>query len=186
MTTTRARAWTPAAIPFGILIALLGAWAAVIPLVGPYFGFGFDTDDPWVFSQAHVTLSLIPGSVACVAGLLLATPRRQGGLLAGTIAFAAGAWLLVGPSLYPVWSSGTFTPQTAAEWKQALLWIATFYGVGGLIVYLAGFGQGLLARRVPRAPATRTPEPVSEPQPASIVREPDGDVVQVPDSRPSV
>ncbi len=29
--------------PRGVLLALIGVWAAIVALVGPYFSFGFDT-----------------------------------------------------------------------------------------------------------------------------------------------
>jgi hypothetical protein len=150
--------WTPAVIPFGVLIVLLGAWAAVAPLGGPYFGFGFDTDETWVFSQAHWTLSLIPGIVAALAGLAIASASRLGGWLAGLVASAAGLWLVVGPALYSLWSSGGFAPLPTVEWKEALLWIGCFYGVGGLIVWLAAFATGLVSRRTTAVaePADRT------------------------------
>jgi hypothetical protein len=34
MARRRTRAWTPAAIPVGLVIALLGAWAFFVPLLG--------------------------------------------------------------------------------------------------------------------------------------------------------
>ena len=46
MTTTvvRRRTWARIAIPLGFAVIVFGAWGALIPLVGPYFDFGFDTD----------------------------------------------------------------------------------------------------------------------------------------------
>ncbi len=46
----RHRTWTPKAIPFGMLVLLLGLWAFFAPLVGGYFGFGFYSEATWQFS----------------------------------------------------------------------------------------------------------------------------------------
>ena len=144
--TTR---WTPAAIPVGLLLMLLGAWAFFVPLVGPYFDFGFFTDSRWSFSTRHWELLLLPGLAVFAGGLLLTMPARAAGRLATLLAVAGGTWLLVGPSLYPLWTS-TDQVQVAtghSDTLRSLLWIGYFYGTGALVVLAAGFGRGLLARR---------------------------------------
>jgi len=144
---TGTRTWSPKAIPFGLLILLLGLWGFFVPLVGPYFNFGFFTDGTWNFMAKHWELLLIPGAAAAVGGLLLMLPTAGGGWLGGMLATAAGIWFLVGPTLYPLWASGTIHPIPHTETITALLWIGYFYGTGALITYFAGYGQGLLSRR---------------------------------------
>lgn len=144
---TTTRAWTPKAIPFGLLIALLGAWVIVAALIGPAFNFGFFSDKSWNFSSEQWQLQLIPGIVAVVGGLLLMTPSSGSGSFGALLAFAAGAWLIVSPVLYPLWSSGTVKPYGGSEGMQALRWIGHFYGPGGLILYFAGYAHGLFSRR---------------------------------------
>jgi hypothetical protein len=134
------------AIPFGLLIALLGTWVIVAALIGPIFNFGFFNDNTWDFSKEQWILQLIPGAVAVVGGLLLMTPSRGGGTLGALIAFAAGAWLLIGPTLYPVWWNHD-VKTFGSDGMQALRWIGHFYGPGGLILYFAGYAHGLFARR---------------------------------------
>jgi hypothetical protein len=141
--TTR---WTPKAIPFGLLIALLGAWVIVAALIGPIFNFGFFNDDTWNFSAKQWELQLIPGAVAVLGGLLLMTPSRGSGSFGAFLAFLAGAWLVVGPVVYPLWSSGdvhTF----GSEGMKTLRWIGHFFGPGGLILYFSGYAHGLFSRR---------------------------------------
>lgn len=141
--TTR---WTPKAIPFGLLIALLGAWVIVAALIGPVFNFGFFNDTSWSFTTKQWELQLIPGAVAVVGGLLLMTPSSGSGSFGALLAFAAGGWLVVSPVLYPLWSSGdvhTF----GSEGMKTLRWIGHFYGPGGLILYFAGYAHGLFSRR---------------------------------------
>jgi hypothetical protein len=142
----RSTAWTPKAIPFGFVIALLGAWAFAVPLVGPYFNFGFYNDAAWQFSTKQWELQLIPGIAAFLGGFMLMTPSRGGGSLGALLAFAAAAWLIVGPILYPLWSSGTIQPY-GSEGMKALRWIGHFYGPGGLILYFAGYAHALFSRR---------------------------------------
>ncbi|HET7170794.1 MAG TPA: hypothetical protein VFI18_04085 [Gaiellales bacterium] len=139
MTTTVVRRRTGArvAIPLGFAVFALGVWAAVVPLVGPYFDFGFDTDQTWVWSEQHWTLSIIPGVVAAVAGIMIAFPTRfRMGALLGAL---AGAWLAVGLFLHPLWSDA-IAPIATGEGKVAALWICYFTGPGVLIAYLCGVG----------------------------------------------
>jgi hypothetical protein len=139
-------AWTPHAIPFGFLIALLGAWVIVAALIGPIFNFGFFNDTSWQFSTRQWEMQLIPGIVAVVGGLLLMMPSRGTGGLGTLLAFAAGGWLIVGPILYPLWANGTIHPY-GTDGMKALRWLGHFYGPGGFILFFAGYTSGLFARR---------------------------------------
>ncbi len=146
MARQRSTTWTPKAVPFGFLIALLGAWVIAAALVGPLFNFGFFNDTTWQFSTRQWEMQLIPGIVAVIGGLMLMMPSRGGGALGALLAFAAGAWLIVGPILYPLWASGTIHPY-GSQGMQSLRWIGHFYGAGGLILYFAGYSLGLFSRR---------------------------------------
>jgi hypothetical protein len=146
MALRRTRAWTPKAIPFGLLIAALGAWVVAAALVGPLFNFGFFNDKSWQFGAKQWELQLIPGLVAFVGGFMLMTPSRGGGSFGALLAFAAGAWLVISPVLYPLWSSGTIQPY-GSEGMKALRWLGHFYGPGALILYFAGYAHGLFSRR---------------------------------------
>jgi hypothetical protein len=153
------RVWSPAEIPFGIVVAIVGLWAALVPLIGPYFSFGFDTSDAWVFSEPHVTLSLVPGIAAVAAGLLIALPERGPSNSGRALAAVAGIWFLIGPSLHPILAGEGYGPHAAEDWKRALLWIGYFYGVGAVITFVAGHSRGLVTLR--RRVAERQ---VAEPQ----------------------
>ncbi len=156
----RTRVWSPKEVPVGAAIAILGLWAALVPLIGPYFSFGFDTSSTWDFSEAHITLSLIPGIGAIVGGLSLARPTQGLGNLGRILAALCGLWLLIGPVLHQVWDGG-FGPAATTDWKRALLWIGYFYGVGFLITYLAGVARGLVTMRQ-RVQETQVAEPQFE------------------------
>jgi uncharacterized membrane protein len=140
--------WTPAAIPLGAVIMALGAWGFFVPLVGPYFNFDFFAADAWSFSMRHWELLLGPGLVAFASGLLMTFPSWGLGQLGTTLAIVAGVWFLVGPSLYPLWTSGQVElGVNHSEGWAALHWIGYFYGLGAAILYLAAFVQGMLSRR---------------------------------------
>jgi hypothetical protein len=163
--TTKRGDRTTAVIPIGVLMALLGAWAFFVPLVGPYFGFGFHTDETWVFSEPNWTLSLAPGLAVMVAGLGMVIPNRVARWVFGMLGLLGGAWLVLGPSLYPLWNPGDqIQPISTSETTTALLWIGYYYGVGAFVIFLSGLAEGLVARRA-RVPvvATSTDEPVTEP-----------------------
>lgn len=137
--------WTPAVAPIGLILMLLGAWAFFAPLVGPYFNYGFDSDTAWQFSTQQWELSLAPGIAVFVGGLLMMLPSRGPAWLAGLLATAGGIWLIVGPSVYPLWGS-ELSPDGSTG-MQTLKWIGYFYGTGALATYFAAFAQGLLSRR---------------------------------------
>jgi hypothetical protein len=155
------RVWSPKAAPAAALVALLGLWVAAVPLVGPYFDFGFDTNRTWVFSEPHWTLSIVPGLVATVAALTLMRPLRALGGLGRVLLVLAAVWLLVGPSFRPVWSGKELQPLTGLDWKRALLWVGYFYGPGAIVAFLGGFAQGLVTRRK-RVEETLVAEPQFE------------------------
>src|SRR5262245_47856288 len=147
-----------------LLIFLLGLWVSFVPLVGPYFGFGVHTDDAWSFSAAHWILSLGPGLAAALAGLLMVVPNRAASSFWAFVAAAAGVWLVVGPTLYPLWSSADVQPIAASGTTDALLWIGYFYGPGALMLYLACLAHGVLARPARPEEPVVVAEPIEEPE----------------------
>ena len=160
-TTETSATWTGAVLLPAVLLIVLGAWVCLVPLAGPYASFGFDTSARWRFSQDHLALSLAPGIAIALGGLLMTRRSRAAGWLAGLLAVAGGTWLVVGPSLHPLWSSHTFGPLPGGAAKTAARWIATFYGPGALAVYLGAQAQGLLERRAVTTAAPVTARPAA-------------------------
>jgi len=79
----------------GILLMLLGAWGALVPFVGPYFGFAYTPDKAWACTSGRLWLSVLPGAAAFLGGLFVVASDRianAGALLAA----AAGTWFVVG------------------------------------------------------------------------------------------
>jgi hypothetical protein len=169
-TTDTSSAWTSAVMLPALLLIALGAWVCLVPLAGPYFSFGFDTSAKWRFSHDHLALSLAPGIAIALGGILMMRRSRAAGWIAGLLAVAGGVWLVIGPSLHPLWSSHTFGPLPGGTDKTAARWIATFYGAGALAVYLGAQAQGLLERRTVTAAA-----PVAEPAARPLRRDAERD-----------
>jgi hypothetical protein len=156
---TAVSGWTGVVIAPAVLLIALGCWVFFVPLVGPYFSFGFDTTTHWRFSQDHVLLQLLPGIAIAAAGLLMLVPSRLVGWLAGLLAVAAGIWLVIGPSLQALWSATPLQALPGTDAKTAIRWIAGFYGAGALAIYLGAQAQGLLERRPVTTVAPGPPPP---------------------------
>jgi hypothetical protein len=164
------------AVPVGAIIALVGAWVFFVPLVGPYFDFGFFTNSTWDFTSRHWILLLGPGIAAGLSGLLMVVPSRIAGWAVSLVALLAGLWLVVGPTLHAVWST-QITPITTAQPDAALRWIGYFLGPGLLLTYLSGSVHGLFAAwtRPPLRDEVDAIEPVDTVEPAerAVVEERD-------------
>src|SRR4051794_17898971 len=177
----------------GLLIVVLGAWGAIVPFVGPSFNLTIGPDATFHMTDGRLWLSLIPGVVAVVGGLmLLFSANRASAILGAQLALAAGAWFVIGPVLSQLWSSAPGALGQAGfaagdEGRRALEAIAYFYGVGVAITAFAGLALGRLtlrsARDVEQATAAtsaadttapprmrtgrfdREPAPAAEPEP---------------------
>jgi hypothetical protein len=157
----------------GLLIALLGIWGALIPFVGPYFDYSFGVNSTWHYTSDRLWLSILPGALALVGGvLLLIAATRLAGVVGGWLALLAGAWFAAGPAVSITWESGQgpIGRPLFGTTRQMLELLGYFYGLGALIVALAAFSIGRFASR-PRlaeqaaiARAART-EPVEPPAP---------------------
>jgi len=172
----------------GFLAALLGAWAGIVGFVGPEFGYQPTSASSWQWTTANWLLHLVPGAVAFGAGLMVmatarATTASARGLLriASLCIIASGAWLVIGPALWPVFESGA--PYAAAGSAQTSFTNQIGANLGpGLLLVLLG-GMILEAVRAGQPDAVRT-EPtgyaVAEPVTATPVSGPVADPAGVP------
>lgn len=169
-TVPQVRTWTR--VLLAMMLMALGVWVFLLPLAGPYFGFGFDTATRWRFSQLHWVTGLAAGVAIFLGGALVMSRRRLLQEIGGLAALAGGVWLVVAPSLHQVWSPTALAPQPAGAWHTAWLWIGHFYGPGALAIYLSARAQALsrrggadgspAARPSPR-PTARSTSPENEP-----------------------
>jgi hypothetical protein len=132
---------------------VVGAWAGLIPYIGPMFGFGVTGEAPWSWSMERVYLDLVPGAAAVLAGFLLllsvpAAAAGRGRFLAGfggLLAVLAGAWLVVGPSAYATLAGGTASDAGHGYWGF-LLSLGYHLAPGLLLVVFGAWAWGLLPR----------------------------------------
>jgi hypothetical protein len=134
----------------GVISIVLGAWAALIPFVGPYFHYAFGNYDTWHYTSNRLWLNILPGALAIVGGLmLLRSSRRAGGVLSGWLAVAAGAWLVIGPSVSLLWhrAGNPIGAPTGGHVRQAVELLGYFFVPGVLIVAFAAFAMGRFVSR---------------------------------------
>jgi len=134
----------------GFLIVLLGLWGGLVPFFGPYFHYAFGGYSTWHYTSQRLWLCIVPGAVAVIGGLmLLRASTRVGGLTAGWVALAAGAWFAVGPSVSLLWHHNIYAIGTPAGGytRQMLEWVGYFYGLGAAIIGLAAFAMGRFVSR---------------------------------------
>jgi hypothetical protein len=131
----------------GFLVVVLGIASGLAPFFGPLADDSLDTSGPWRLSEDRVTLHVAPAAAAALGGLiLLLVGARAFSRVGSLFAMTAGAWLIVAPSLQPLWETGgrQLASATQSETRQALEEIGYYYGVGALILALAACALGLL------------------------------------------
>lgn len=185
----------------GLLLVVMGAWAALAPFVGPYMDFAFTPDKSWTWTSARGWLEVLPGCVIGVGGLvLLLTTNRLFAVTATWYAMAGGAWLIIGPQLIHVVNTGSpGTPTGSTDGLRAGEWIADFYGLGALVLIVAATLHGRLSMRslgdvqaaramametAPEVPVTRTATPAAVPAAAPAAAVP-ADAPPAPAEAPS-
>lgn len=133
----------------GFLLLVLGAWAALAPMIGPYFNLAYTPapDDAWHWTAARGWLEVLPGVAVFLGGLLLlVSTSRVMTLFGGWLAAAGGAWLIIGPPLADAMNLDIGTPDPrSSSGLRALDALLLFYGVGAVILFLAALGLGRLS-----------------------------------------
>ncbi|HEU5266579.1 MAG TPA: hypothetical protein VFU35_07755 [Jatrophihabitans sp.] len=127
----------------GLGLMLLGAWGAIIPFVGPYFDYAYTPNTTWTWTAARFFLQVLPGVVTFFAGLVLVVSRnRVIASFAGWCAVVAGIWFVIGSLLAPIWQPNYIGSPVGGTTQVAVERIGIFYGLGAVIVLLAGFALG--------------------------------------------
>lgn len=136
----------------GLVLVVLGAWAGILPYVGPLFGFRMDGTPSWTWTTAHWELNLAPGALVLLGGVLLLAGRRGSTALGGLFAVLGGAWLVVGPLFASLWlTSGAQTRVASSTLAAAMRPLGYHYGTGLVIVVL---GAWVIGRRALEARAS--------------------------------
>jgi hypothetical protein len=141
----------------GSMLMLFGAWGAVGPFVGPYFGFAYTPDKAWAYTSGRLWLSVLPGAAAFLGGLLVLA--SDGAATFGAfLAVLGGTWLVIGQPVTafalaskhisagsPVAGSGAIFGPTTMRFLETL---GFFYGLGVVILFLGAvaLGEVIVAR----------------------------------------
>jgi hypothetical protein len=133
----------------GALLILLGAWGALIPLVGPYFHYAYTPDRAWSLTSGRVWLEIAPGAATLVGGLIvLVTRLRPVALFGAWLAACGGAWFAVGSTVSPLWNKGAVSGiglPVGGTIARAAERIGFFTGLGVVIAFVAAIVIGRLS-----------------------------------------
>ncbi len=141
----------------GTLLMLLGAWGALVPFVGPYFGYAYTPDKAWAYTSGRLWLSVVPGAAALLGGLFVVFSDRVAPA-AAFLAVLGGIWFVIGvPVIALARPSGSIAPGTPVTSRGAMFGPPTmrflealgfFYGTGVVILFFAALalGEVLVAR----------------------------------------
>ena len=135
------------------IVGIVGIWGALIPFVGPSFGYGMGTTQSWQWSESHLTLHLAPGVAAALGATLLLQGQRTRQLSGATLALLGGAWFVLAPTLHPLWATPSMSGMGGSALSSALSGLGYHYGTGAVIAIAAAYVLGLLgATRVTEDP----------------------------------
>jgi hypothetical protein len=130
----------------GIGVAIVGVWGALVPYVGPVFGYDMGGGAAWTWTESRFTLHLLPGLLAVLGGMMMmgsARGRMRAGAALGAL---GGAWFIVGPVIRPAWaSSDGMMMMGKGVWDQIFTSLGYHSGTGVVILALAAFSLGVLA-----------------------------------------
>ncbi len=127
----------------GLLLVLLGAWAALVAFVGPYFHYAYTPDSTWTYTSDRLWMQILPGAGAALGGLIvLFSAHRAIASLGAWLAAICGAWLVVGPVLSTLPGVPNVGTPTGGTTRQALEALGFFFGVGVAIVFFAAVALG--------------------------------------------
>jgi hypothetical protein len=133
----------------GVLLVVLGAWAAIVPFIGDYMNFAYTPTSTWTWTSGRGWYEVAPGAAAFLGGLLLLfSANRAVAILGAWLGIAAGAWLIIGPQLATFLDIGSIgTPTGTSNGVIALERLFYFDAVGAAILLVAAVALGRLSVR---------------------------------------
>ncbi|MFY9890805.1 MAG: hypothetical protein WAK71_21000 [Streptosporangiaceae bacterium] len=153
----------------GALLMLLGAWGALVPFVGPYFGYAYTPDKVWIWTSGRLWLSVVPGAAVFLGGLLVAASDRAAAPGA-FLAALGGVWFVIGqPVIAFALPAAPISPGVPAPVHNAVFGVAAmrflealgfFSGLGVVILFFAALalGEVIVARMAARRFSARLAE----------------------------
>lgn len=133
----------------GLLLVLLGAWAGLVPFIGPYFDFAFtpSPNDAWMWTAERGYMEVAPAAATVLGGLiLLFTASRVMAIAGAWLGIAGGAWLIIGPPLSGYLSVNIGQPDPASDLRVRTLEMLFFFSaIGAAILFVASLALGRLS-----------------------------------------
>lgn len=152
----------------GMMTLLVGAWAGIAVFAGPAFGWNADGPGAWTWDLVRAVVHAVPGIAAVLAGFLMIAGApgwrgRSEATLGGLIAVLSGAWLVIGPSSWPLFSAGGAPFGGGSGLTGFSYVVGANLGPGLLLAVLGAMALawGLHTPRVTTAPAAATTAPVA-------------------------
>jgi len=137
----------------GTVVALLGAWGALVPFVGPYFHYAYTPDKAWTYNHGRLVLEIAPGAAAFVGGVLLIYAfSRHVALFGAFLGIVAGAWFALGNVFAPLWTTNipeAGVPASSTTFMRIMEQVGFFTGLGIVLVLVSAAVAGRLTA-VPR------------------------------------
>lgn len=131
----------------GLGALLVGIWGAIVPYVGPEFGYRSNGLGSFDWTTQHWLLYLLPGGVAAICGLVIlsstSSQKRARGpaLTTGLLLLLSGAWFVLGPSVWPMLTAHPALHPVFAGAPSALAAFTNVVGYNlGVGILLACFG----------------------------------------------
>jgi len=130
----------------GIALVLVGAFGALVPFVGPLFGYTMGSTGAWVITELRVTLQLIPGLVVILGGSIMVGGGSRA-RLGAVLALLGGIWFTVGMEIRPAWagSGGGMMMMGGNVWSTIASSLGYHDGTGVVIIMLAAYGLGAIS-----------------------------------------
>lgn len=122
-----------------VIVGIVGIWGALIPFVGPSFGYGMGPSQSWQWSESHLTLHLAPGLAAVLGAALTLQRQRARQLFGATLAVLGGAWFVLAPTLHPLWATPSMGGMGGSAMSSALSGLGYHYGTGAVITIAAAY-----------------------------------------------
>jgi hypothetical protein len=123
---------------------LLGAWAAILPYVGPAFGYRMTAAGSWTWTASAWELHLAAGALVLVGGMMLVLSRWGSTAIGAWCAIVGGVWIVLGPLFASLWLPVTSseTQVFSSTLNDAARPLGYHYGTGLLIVLIAAYVLG--------------------------------------------
>jgi hypothetical protein len=144
----------------GVLAVVVGAWGGIAPYIGHAIRYSADGSATWTWNLQHGLLSLLPGAMAVVGGLLLiasAWARREQASVLHTLVLTGAAvllglsavWFLIGASVWPIYFT-SHVPVAASPVRTLADMVGYYLAEGFVLAAVAGVVGSWSVRSLPR------------------------------------